>query len=139
MTVPARKYRTGQALADWEARKAAQAERMEFARLRVQAMSGHALLRPIEVAAMLGTTPKTLREMEGSGLLTRHVESVVPPAVEYRLTPLGGRFVELVDLVYDWGRDNSDALDQLGERVSSRRRSDRGEPLGEGDGPASDG
>lgn len=67
---------------------------------------------------------QTLREMEHSGLITRHVESVVPPAVEYRLTRLGGRFVELVDLVYDWGRVNSDALDQLQERVTSRRRSD---------------
>lgn len=46
---------------------------------------------------------QTLREMESSGLITRHVESTVPPAVEYRLTPLGARFVDLVELVYDWG------------------------------------
>lgn len=65
---------------------------------------------------------QTLREMETSGLLTRHVERVVPPAVEYRLTPLGGRFVGLVDLVYDWGRTNADALDQLQDRATSRRR-----------------
>ncbi|MDB6452327.1 winged helix-turn-helix transcriptional regulator [Falsirhodobacter sp. 20TX0035] len=65
---------------------------------------------------------QTLREMEESGLLTRHVESTVPPAVEYRLTPLGRRFVGLVDLVYDWGRTNADALDQLQERATSRRR-----------------
>lgn len=66
---------------------------------------------------------QTLREMESSGLITRHVESVVPPSVEYRLTPLGRRFVELVERVYDWGRLNADALDQLQERVTSRRRS----------------
>ena len=65
---------------------------------------------------------QTLREMEGSGLITRHVESAVPPAVEYRLTPLGLRFVDLVERVYDWGRTNADALDLLGDRSTSRRR-----------------
>ncbi|WP_239807502.1 winged helix-turn-helix transcriptional regulator [Croceicoccus hydrothermalis] len=60
---------------------------------------------------------QTLREMERIGLVTRHVESVVPPAVEYRLTDLGRRFVEPVQLLYDWGRDNSDALDQLQEQA----------------------
>lgn len=64
---------------------------------------------------------QTLREMEGSGLLTRHVQGSVPPAVEYRLTPLGRRFVEPVELLYGWGRDNADALDALGRRPSSRR------------------
>lgn len=65
---------------------------------------------------------QTLREMEGSGLITRHVESTVPPAVEYRLTGLGVRFVELVELVYGWGRMNADALDALQERTTSRRK-----------------
>lgn len=64
---------------------------------------------------------QTLREMEGAGLLTRHVQGSVPPAVEYRLTPLGRRFVEPVELLYGWGRDNADALDQLGNRPTSRR------------------
>ena len=57
---------------------------------------------------------QTLREMEVSGLLTRHVHTAVPPAVEYRLTQLGTRFVEPVELLYAWGRRNADALDALG-------------------------
>jgi DNA-binding HxlR family transcriptional regulator len=64
---------------------------------------------------------QTLREMESTGLVSRHVESVVPPAVEYRLTPLGERFVEPVELLYAWGRTNADALDQLGTRPTARR------------------
>jgi DNA-binding HxlR family transcriptional regulator len=64
---------------------------------------------------------QTLREMEGSGLLTRHVAGTVPPAVEYRLTALGHRFVEPVELLYAWGRANADALDDLGSRPTSRR------------------
>jgi DNA-binding HxlR family transcriptional regulator len=64
---------------------------------------------------------QTLREMEASGLLTRHVHGTIPPAVEYRLTPLGLRFVEPIELVYAWGRKNADALDRLGERPTGRR------------------
>ena len=65
---------------------------------------------------------QTLREMEGSGLVSRHVQATIPPAVEYRLTPLGVRFVAPVELLYGWGRDNADALDALGTRPRSRRR-----------------
>ena len=56
---------------------------------------------------------QTLRDMEASGLVTRHVYGTVPPAVDYRLTPLGSRFVEPIDLLYDWARANADALDAL--------------------------
>lgn len=65
---------------------------------------------------------QTLREMEASGLVTRHVQSTIPPAVEYELTDLGRRLLEPVEMLYAWGRDNADALDQLGSRASSRRR-----------------
>jgi len=64
---------------------------------------------------------QTLREMEAVGLISRHVLSTIPPAVEYRLTPLGCRFVEPVELLYAWGRDNADALDALGSRDTARR------------------
>ena len=64
---------------------------------------------------------QTLREMEASGLVSRHVQGSVPPAVEYRLTALGVRFVEPVERLYAWGRENADALDQLTPRPTSRR------------------
>ncbi|MDQ1194414.1 helix-turn-helix domain-containing protein [Agrobacterium sp. SORGH_AS 787] len=64
---------------------------------------------------------QTLKEMEHSGLVSRHVHSTRPPAVEYRLTDLGQRFVEPVELLYAWGRDNADALDALEPRRTSRR------------------
>ncbi len=64
---------------------------------------------------------QTVRDMEASGLISRHVQSTIPPMVEYRLTDLGRRFVEPVELLYGWGRDNADALDQLVPRPSSRR------------------
>lgn len=64
---------------------------------------------------------QTLRDMETSGLINRQVGSAVPPAVTYTLTTLGHRFVGLVDMVYDWGRDNADALDALQPREGARR------------------
>lgn len=74
---------------------------------------------------MIGISKKmltqTLREMEASGLVTRHVQGTIPPAVEYRLTPLGMRFIEPIELLYAWSRANADALDQLVSRPTSRR------------------
>ena len=64
---------------------------------------------------------QTLREMEASGLVSRHVQGTIPPAVEYRLTDLGQRFIEPVEMLYAWGRQNADALDMLKERPTSRR------------------
>ena len=82
---------------------------------------------------------QTLREMEETGLVSRHVSGTVPPAVAYALTPLGGRFVEAVELLYDWGRRNADALDQLGRRPTARREralDGRGPPFPPPEGPA---
>ena len=64
---------------------------------------------------------QTVRDLEASGLLSRDVQSTLPPMVEYRLTDLGQRFVEPIELLYGWGRDNADALDELQPRASSRR------------------
>lgn len=64
---------------------------------------------------------QTLREMERDGLLKRRVFDVVPPRVEYSLTPLGQEFIEPIELLYDWGRRHADALDRLGRRPRSRR------------------
>ncbi|MCT8002082.1 helix-turn-helix transcriptional regulator [Sphingomonas sanguinis] len=64
---------------------------------------------------------QTVRDMEASGLISRHVHSAIPPMVEYKLTELGQRFVEPVEMLYGWGRDNKDALDRLVPRATSRR------------------
>jgi DNA-binding HxlR family transcriptional regulator len=68
---------------------------------------------------------QTLRDMETSGLILRTVLATMPPAVEYRLTPLGQRFVEPVNLLYDWGRANADALDAFGPGPAPRRAARR--------------
>jgi DNA-binding HxlR family transcriptional regulator len=65
---------------------------------------------------------QTLRELESSGLINRHVHDSVPPTVDYSLTELGQRLVEPIELIYDWARLNAPALDALQPRQSSRRR-----------------
>lgn len=60
---------------------------------------------------------QTLREMEHSGLIERRVESAVPPAVRYSLTPLGQRFVGLVELVLRLGASQ---LRRLGRTSPTR-------------------
>lgn len=65
---------------------------------------------------------QTLRELEESGLIERHTLDSVPPAVSYALSPLGQLMVEPIELIYDWARQNSGALDQLQPRSTSRRR-----------------
>lgn len=60
---------------------------------------------------------QTLREVEGAGLVKREVFNVVPPKVEYSLSPLGETFVEPLEALYDWAAKNSEALDQLEKNI----------------------
>jgi DNA-binding HxlR family transcriptional regulator len=45
---------------------------------------------------------KTLRQLERDGLVIRTVHAVVPPCVEYRLTPLGESLGEAVCGIWLW-------------------------------------
>lgn len=46
-----------------------------------------------------------LRQMEGSGLLTRTVYAEVPPRVEYTLTELGYSLKPILDAMWTWGEE----------------------------------
>jgi len=52
---------------------------------------------------------QTLRDVEARGLVARHVFNVVPPKVEYELTPLGKTFAGAVEMLYRWGEDHQQA------------------------------
>ena len=48
-------------------------------------------------------TFQQLRELEQDGLINRKVYPVVPPKVEYSLTPLGESLFPILQAMYDWG------------------------------------
>ncbi len=48
----------------------------------------------------------TLRDLERSGLVARKVYPVVPPHVEYSLTPLGKSLTKVLDRVCMWAREH---------------------------------
>jgi DNA-binding HxlR family transcriptional regulator len=44
----------------------------------------------------------TLRKLEQTGIVTRHVYPEIPVRVEYTLTPLGWQLTELLMALYEW-------------------------------------
>ncbi len=57
---------------------------------------------------------KQLRELEEQGLVTRTVYPVVPPRVDYALTPLGQSLRPVIMVLEQWGTRHVECLD--GER-----------------------
>ena len=49
---------------------------------------------------------KQLRELEESGVVSRKVYPVVPPRVEYALTPLGQTLKPVITALAIWGEEN---------------------------------
>ncbi|ATO31859.1 putative HTH-type transcriptional regulator YtcD [Dickeya dianthicola] len=49
---------------------------------------------------------QTLQSLEGDGLINRVAYDVVPPHVEYSLTPLGQEAAEKVQVLVDWIEDS---------------------------------
>ena len=78
-----------------------------------------ALHRAIEGISQKMLT-QTLRSLERDGLVRRTVYPVVPPKVEYTLTPLGETLIELLVVIDGWAeRHMEDILEQ-------RQRQDAG-------------
>lgn len=64
---------------------------------------------------------QTLRQLERDGLVTRRVHAVVPPRVDYRLTPLGYSLGQAVCSIWTW----------VGKHLSAVERSRRAYDLRE--------
>jgi DNA-binding HxlR family transcriptional regulator len=54
---------------------------------------------------------QTLRKLERDGLVERHVYPVVPPKVEYSLTPLGKTLTELLRAICQWAEVHLDEIE----------------------------
>lgn len=53
------------------------------------------------------TLTKQLRELEADGLISRTVHAVVPPRVDYALTPRGDALVPVLAALRQWGLDHA--------------------------------
>jgi DNA-binding HxlR family transcriptional regulator len=53
---------------------------------------------------------KTLRQLERDGLLTRYVHAVVPPRVDYKLTPLGESLGEAACTLWIWAEKHYERI-----------------------------
>ncbi len=52
-----------------------------------------------------------LRELESDFIVHREVYPVVPPKVEYSLTPQGKTLMPILEKMYDWGKSYKDYLE----------------------------
>lgn len=72
---------------------------------------------------------QTLRQLERDGLVTRRVHPVVPPRVDYRLTPLGYTLGEAVCGIWTWVEKHLAAVERSRRAYDLRERSPApGEP-----------
>src|SRR5216110_3439775 len=65
---------------------------------------------------------QTLRSLERDGLVERTVHPVVPPHVEYRLTPLGETLTEPLAAVREWAEAHIEAVEAAQERYEAVER-----------------
>lgn len=60
---------------------------------------------------------RTLRSLEGDGLVSRKVHPSVPPQVEYSLTPLGQSLAQPLMALSTWVLDNMGAIQSYREQI----------------------
>lgn len=65
---------------------------------------------------------QTLRSLEQDGLVARKVYPVVPPMVEYSLTPLGKSLTEPLEAVCRWAEKHLPELQSARDRSRKRNR-----------------
>lgn len=61
---------------------------------------------------------QTLDALAGDGLVLRVAQQVVPPHVEYSLTPLGRQAAERLEVLVDWIEDNFPLIRQAQEAAA---------------------
>ncbi|MFM0342015.1 winged helix-turn-helix transcriptional regulator [Paraburkholderia fungorum] len=66
---------------------------------------------------------KTLRQLERDGLVSRHVHPVIPPRVDYRLTPLGNSLLDKICGIWDWAESHMTEMEAA--RLQFDRREKR--------------
>lgn len=91
--------------------------------LVLEALEEHGTLRFTQLGRIVsGISQKmltqTVRRMEEDGLVTRTVHPVIPPHVDYALTPLGSSLSEAFCGVWVWAEKHRDEIEQARRRFS---------------------
>jgi DNA-binding HxlR family transcriptional regulator len=76
----------------------------------------------------------TLRGLERDGIVTRTMYPVIPPRVEYALTPLGGTLLDAAGILVSWADAHLAEVDAAREAYDARARAGAGAGLGAGGG-----
>ncbi|MFP3552203.1 helix-turn-helix domain-containing protein [Paraburkholderia sp. SIMBA_049] len=103
--------------------------------LVIDALGTHGVMRFSRLRDHIGNVSqkmltKTLRQLERDGLVSRHVHPVIPPRVDYRLTPLGRSLLDKVCGIWDWVEAHMAEMDTARQRFDSREKPGcRTEPL----------
>ena len=69
---------------------------------------------------------QTLRRLERDGIVARTVYPVVPPHVEYALTPLGTTLIAALRLLCQWAQENLGAVEAARHIHEQQTRSEHG-------------
>lgn len=59
---------------------------------------------------------QTLRQLESDGIIERTVYPIVPPKVEYKLTPFGEELIEPIAVLADWAWQHQEELKLIYQR-----------------------
>lgn len=62
----------------------------------------------------------TVRGLERDGLVSRTVHPVVPPRIDYELTPLGGTLLGTVCALLAWSLDHADDIERARKEYDHR-------------------
>jgi DNA-binding HxlR family transcriptional regulator len=73
----------------------------------------------------------TLRRLERDGIVTRLVHPVIPPRVDYDLTPLGRTLLETVSQLVSWAGEHSEDIDRARASYDRRVRDTAGPAVGQ--------
>ncbi len=63
----------------------------------------------------------TLRKLERDGIVERAVYAVVPPKVEYKLTPLGTELLEICQIMAQWAENHTDQINRARNLYDRRK------------------
>ena len=96
--------------------------------LILEALEEHGTLRFTQLGrTVVGISQKmltqTVRRMEEDGLVTRTIHPVIPPHVDYTLTPLGRSLSEAFCGVWIWAEEHRDEIERARRRFAEAGQS----------------